>query len=142
MEGFTTAGSFLTNLFKTKSNLTALTNAFTKLEGWGIDPGFLSQLFQSGGSQLILSLAAGSETQAATAAATFGDINKLSSSLGASVAAVTPSGTSNLSTLQTQANKRLASIDEKLGNLADKIANGINGAVTKGKNKRTKKGGK
>lgn len=133
---FTTAGSFLGNLFKTKDQLTALTNAFHKLEGWHLSPAFLSQLFQSGGASLILDLANGSEQQADLAASTYSSIGTLSSSLGSSIAGITPSGASlePLNKQLVESNTKLSSIDKHLKNLSKDIGKEINNAATHGKN--------
>lgn len=143
--GFDSAGSFLSNLFKTKGNLKSLTTAFNKLVGEGIDPKFLSQLFQSGGSDLILSLAAGSKAQAQHAASTFADINTLATNLGAGVAGITPSGDSNLATRIDTTNTKLAHLNKKIDGLAEAVGTAVgkavNGAATNGK-KKNPKGGK
>jgi uncharacterized protein YukE len=144
--GFTNAGSFLSNLFKTKGSLTALTNAFNKLVGEGISGAFLSQLFQSGGAPLILSLAAGSQQQASLAASTFSDINSLAATLGGNVASVTPSGDSLLGTKVDQTNKELTHLNNKIDRLAGQVGTAVgdvvNGAHVKGKKKNPKRKGK
>jgi hypothetical protein len=144
--GFTNAGSFLSNLLSTKGTLKALTNAFNKLVGEGISPAFLSQLFQSGGSQLILSLAAGSASQASLAASTFSDINSLAANLGSSVASITPSGNSNLGERIDKTNAHLAHLNNKVDKLAGQVGaavgDAVNGAARNGKQKNPKKGKK
>jgi uncharacterized protein YukE len=144
--GFTNAGSFLGNLLSTKGSLTAVTNAFNKLVGEGISPAFLSSLFQSGGSQLILSLAAGSQQQASLAASTFSDINNLAATLGGSVADITPQGNSNLGERLDKTNSHLAHLNHKVDKLAGQVGtavgDAVNGAHVKGKKKNPKRKGK
>lgn len=139
---FTTAGSFLGNLLKTQGSLTALTNAFHKLEGWNLSPAFLSQLFQSGGASLILDLANGSEQQADLAASTYSSIGALSSSLGSSIASITPYGASlePLNKQLMESNTKLSSIDGHLKKLAKDIGKEINDAATHGKNGKVYRG--
>lgn len=139
---FTTAGSFLGNLLKTQGSLTALTNAFHKLEGWNLSPAFLSQLFQSGGASLILDLANGSEQQADLAASTYSSIGALSSSLGSSIASITPYGASlePLNKQLMESNTKLSSIDGHLKELAKDIGKEINDAATHGKNGKVYRG--
>jgi phage-related protein len=82
-----TTGAGLVDSLKEKFfNLGALKAAFRKLTKMGVAPAFLSQLFASGNSALILDLAAGPRWQAQQAATLFGSVNDLSSRLGNQVA--------------------------------------------------------
>ena len=82
----TDVGAFNGNLSVTKATLTRLKAALTKLTGWGVNPGFLSQLFASGNTNLILQLAGGSKANALNDARLFGQVNSLSQQLGTAVA--------------------------------------------------------
>jgi hypothetical protein len=83
---FDTAAAFGQNLFDTIGNIKDVAKAFKKLLGWGLSPSFLSALFSSGNSALILDLAAGTKNQAVWDANAFGMVNNLSSQLGGQVA--------------------------------------------------------
>jgi phage-related protein len=89
---FDTAGAFTANLATVKGTLTALIGNFKKLIGEGLSPGFLYQLFQSGGPGLINSLAALDKKSAQDAGSLFGDVTSLSDQLGTLVAGSTDKG--------------------------------------------------
>lgn len=80
-----TASDFVASLSSTKGTLGALKEAFKTLTGWGLKPGFLAQLFQSGNAGLILDLAK-NKASAVEAGSLFGGITTASSELGGMVA--------------------------------------------------------
>lgn len=82
----TNAQDLFSNLLSKKTELSGLKSAFAKLRGFGLDPGFLAQLFQSGNIPLILDLASGPKDNAGLAQTLFNDTNTLASSLGTQVA--------------------------------------------------------
>jgi hypothetical protein len=79
------ASEFVTNLTSTSGTLSALKAAFKTLTGWGLKPGFLAQLFQSGNAGLILDLA-NNKAAAVEAGSLFGGITDKSEQLGGMVA--------------------------------------------------------
>lgn len=79
-------GEFFTNAIAANGRLRQLVSAFKTLRGWGLPAGFLSGLFQSGNSDLILALASGPQSQAQMAADLIGSTQSLSQQLGGQVA--------------------------------------------------------
>lgn len=77
--------SFLGNLTRQSALVRNLSKAFKTLLGWGLKPGFLSQLFQSGNSGLILSLAS-DKTLAKKSASQFAQVQRGLNGLGSQVA--------------------------------------------------------
>lgn len=82
----TTAAAFQHGLFDKVADLRKILKAWHKLEGWGLDPKFLSALFQSGNSALILDLAAGTKGTALSDSDAFGQVQSLTNKLGTQVA--------------------------------------------------------
>ena len=115
-----------------KTQLTELLGAFKTLKGFGIPAQFLSQLFASGNSALILELASGSKGQAASQVSLFKDVQSLSDKLGGQVAS-------------NQYGPQIDRLDKSLGKVADNtkalkslardIARELNGAVKQGERK-------
>jgi hypothetical protein len=81
----TNATDFLADLTANRNGLAGLKAAFKTLEGWGLKPQFLSQLFQSGNAGLIMDLAK-DKSAATQAGGLFGDITAMSNTLGNNVA--------------------------------------------------------
>lgn len=124
--------AFFNNLHDTKTKLTDLLAAFKTLKGWGVPGAFLSQLFASGNSDLILELAGGTRGQANSAASLFGDVQSLSSQLGTQVAR------NQYGAQITRLDHKLQQIEantRELRNLDKKLAGAINGAVSHGQRK-------
>jgi hypothetical protein len=82
----TTASGFISNLSTQTQTVAAVSRAFKKLMKWGLDPKFLSALFQSGNSALILDLARGGRVDARMADRAYGGLNSLTNQLGNQVA--------------------------------------------------------
>ena len=105
-----TVGQAFTNgLLDTRGRLKELLAAFRKLKGWGIPAQFLSQMFASGNSGLILELASGTRAQAQSDAALFGDVQSLSNQLGSNVA-------------RNQYGEQINSLDAKLARIVKHTA--------------------
>lgn len=81
-----TGADFLMGASNTSNMLENLKKAFRKLQGWGLSSQFLSQLFASGNSALILDLAGGPRSTAQDSADLFGFSQSLGSQLGNQVA--------------------------------------------------------
>lgn len=81
-----TGQDFLRETVNRGYRLRELASAFKQLRSWGLSAGFLSQLFQSGNTELVLSLASGPRSDARMAATAFGSNERLSRQLGESVA--------------------------------------------------------
>lgn len=77
--------NFIQQALEGSATLQKVRAAFKKLRGWGIDPAFLAQLFQSGNLALILDMASGPRKKAVRAANLFGGITQMANSLGAAV---------------------------------------------------------
>lgn len=116
------SGSFLSNLTSTRLNLGALSRAFKKLEGWGLSPKFLAQLFQSGNTALILDLAAGTKADARNSNTEFSAIQSLSSQLGGAVAR------DSIGPRIDRTNARLKRIEHALERLPERFARSLDGA--------------
>lgn len=118
--------AFMNNLSDTKGRLKDLLAAFKTLKGWGIPSQFLSQLFASGNSALILELAGGTRGQATSAASLFGDVQSLSGQLGTQVAS------NQYGPQLTRLEDRLGSINQhvkRLDTLAKDIGRELNHAA-------------
>lgn len=89
---FTNASSFISNLKLKQITLSGLIGNFNKLKAEGLSPGFLYKLFESGGPDLIASLASLSGDDARAAGNLFADVTSLSDQLGATVAGGTQQG--------------------------------------------------
>lgn len=123
-------GSFFQSLFHQQATLQRLRNAFHKLLGWGVDPKFLSQLFQSGNQALIFDLAAGSRANAISDAQMFGVNQRLAAQLGGAVAQADVGPKIDLT------NRRLHQIEQHLAHLPKNLGHHINGASTNGHKQR------
>jgi len=125
-EGKTASQSFIDNLLGKKSQLTSLLAAFTTLQGWGLSPSFLSQLFASGNGALITELAGMGQAGATSAATLFGEVTALGDQLGQGVAQNDP-----VATRIDETNRLLGKVDRALSFLADDIGKQLNGAAAK-----------
>lgn len=125
-EGKTASQSFIDNLMGKKSQLTSLLAAFTTLQGWGLSPSFLSQLFASGNGALITELAGMGQAGATSTATLFGEVTALGDQLGQSVAQNDP-----VATRIDETNRLLGKVDRALSFLADDIGDRLNGAAAK-----------
>ncbi|MGZ6778166.1 MAG: phage tail protein, partial [Mycobacterium sp.] len=123
-------GSFFQSLFHQQATLQRLRNAFHKLLGWGVDPKFLSQLFQSGNQALIFDLAAGSRANAISDAQMFGVNQRLAAQLGGAVAQADVGPKIDLT------NRRLHQIEQHLAHLPKNLGHHINGAAANGHKQR------
>lgn len=124
----TVGENFISGLTGTVGNLGALKKAFKTLKGWGLSAKFLSQLFASGNSALILELA-GDKALATQGAGLFSDANSLSTQLGTSVAG------NQYGDKIDGTNKRLDKINERLKDLPANIGKQINKAGKAGARK-------
>lgn len=128
----TVGQAFVSNLMDTKGRLQELLKAFRTLKGWGIPAQFLSQLFASGNSGLILELAGGTRGQAQSAVGLFNDVQSLSNQLGGQVAR------NQYGAQIDRLDAKLARIDRhtsRLEHLAKDIGRELNGAVSHGHRK-------
>lgn len=123
----TNGQDFLQSLLGKQGDLKGLKAAFAKLRGYGVSPAFLSQLFASGNSALILDLAAGEKSQANLAASLFNDTNTLAGSLGNQVARA------DVGPKIDRTNAELAQMNRSIKQLAGDLADAINDAAVKGK---------
>ncbi|WP_163168110.1 hypothetical protein [Arthrobacter sp. Alg241-R88] len=78
--------TFIDSLLTKKAELTSLLASFKTLQGWGLSPSFLSQLFASGNGALITELAGMGQAGATSAANLFGEVTSLGTQLGGAVA--------------------------------------------------------
>lgn len=124
--GRTAGQNFIDNLMGKKAQLTGLLASFKTLQGWGIDPGFLSQLFASGNGGLITELAGMGQTGAMDTAALFGEVNALGAQLGNAVAANDP-----ISDRIDETNKLLTTVTKQLDYLGSDIGKELNQAAAK-----------
>lgn len=135
---FDTASAFSANLSTVKTNLQGLLGNFQKLIGEGLSPGFLYQLFQNGGPGLINSLAGLDKASALGIAGQFGEVTSLSDQLGNRVALATDKGEA----IQTQTAALSAKLDkltEAVKQNGKDVADGVNGAASKGRDRNPKK---
>lgn len=124
------AFEFMNKLTNTRYDLTQLKAAFKKLRGWGMSPEFLSQLFSSGNSGLILDLAAGPRSQARQSQALFGEVNALGASLGTAVAQ------NDLGPEIRGVRQEIRDLRKDIAKLPRGIGREINGAATRGQKDR------
>ncbi|WP_028637720.1 phage tail protein [Nocardioides sp. URHA0032] len=120
------------NLMNTKTHLKQLLRAFKKLKHWGLPSQFLSQLFASGNSDLILEMASGTQSHALADASLFGDVQSLSNQLGGQVARNQYGPQiKRLEDRLTEANRHLKHLDD----LDKRLARAINASVSHGQKK-------
>lgn len=126
--GKTVGQNFIDNLLSKKANLQGLLTSFKTLTGWGLDPGFLSQLFASGNGALITELAGMGQAGAVSTAGLFGEVVDLGAQLGNAVAQNDPvaSAIATTNTKLDEVTGQLkflnANIDKKLGEAVKKGA--------------------
>ncbi|MGZ4530726.1 MAG: phage tail protein [Mycobacteriaceae bacterium] len=123
-------GSFFQSLFHQQATLQRLRIAFNKLLGWGVDPKFLSQLFQSGNTALIFDLAGGSRRNAVSDAQMFGANQRLAAQLGGAVAQA------DVGPKIDRTNHLLEQVEAHLRRLPKNIGHHINGAASNGHRQR------
>jgi hypothetical protein len=129
---FDTAGAFTANLTAVKGTLTTLLANFKKLIGEGLSPGFLYQLFQSGGPGLINSLAGLSKADAQAAGGLFGEVTSLSEQLGSAVAGATDKGAA----LENQTQRLERKLDHLINTtkkVGQDVGREVNGAASQGR---------
>ena len=128
----TVSQAFMNGLADKKGQLKELLKAFKKLKGWGLSSQFLSQMFASGNSALILEMAGGTKASALGSADLFGDVQSLSNQLGGRVARNQYGPQiKRLEDKLDRANKHLKSLDT----LAKDIGRELNNAVAHGERK-------
>lgn len=132
-EGKTAGQAFIDNLMGKRAELTGLLASFNVLKGWGVAPGFLTQLFASGNGGLITDLANMGQAGALSTASLFGDVTNLSGQLGTAVAS-NDAVTAELAT----ANQTLIRMETALSYLGDDIGRALDQAASKAQ--RDKKG--
>jgi phage-related protein len=126
----TITSNFTKQLSDTHGTLGQLTAAFQKLKKWGLGPKFLSQLFQSGNTGLILEMASGDKGAALSDQQLFNQNTTLANQLGASVANNQFGQQINVSKRQLD---RLERIDKHIQELDKKFADRINKATVTAK---------
>lgn len=129
--------SFIDNLMSKKSELTGLLSSFNILKGWGVDPGFLTQLFASGQGALITELAGMGQAGAVSTANLFGEVTNLGTQLGNAVASNDP-----VAAEMVKANQQLGQIVQALGYLGGDIGKALDeaaGRAHRAKKNRSKK---
>ncbi|CAB4733770.1 MAG: phage tail tape measure protein [Actinobacteria bacterium] len=119
-----TGTGLLGDLVAKYGNLKEVAAAFKKLVRWGLDPGFLGQLFQSGNAALIIDLASGPKREAVLADSEFGLIGDLATSIGGAVADV------SLGPRIDRTNAKLDKIKDALDSLPARFGQQINQAAS------------
>ncbi|WP_159083899.1 hypothetical protein [Nocardioides terrigena] len=133
--GRTVGQNFIDNLMGKKAGLTSLLTSFKTLQGWGIDPGFLSQLFASGNGGLITELAGMGQTGAMDTASLFGEVNALGAQLGNAVASNDP-----ISDRIDQTNVLLTTVTKQLNYLGSDIGKELNQVAAKAQRDKKNRG--
>lgn len=133
----TTGQGFIDALMGKKAELTGLLASFKTLKGWGIDPGFLTQLFSSGNGALITELAGMGQAGASSAASLFGDVTSLGQQLGNAVASNDP-----VAARLDETNRLLTVVSDQLSYLGSDIGKQLNGASAKASRGKKGKGKK
>lgn len=123
----TTASGFIANLLGTKGQLKNLMTAFNALVKDGWKPELLSQLFQSGNAGLILDLASADKATSLQAASLLGDVNKVSTQLGGTVAH------NEFGDKLDKIEKRLAAIQKNTHDGPERTGKVINGTWARGR---------
>lgn len=126
-------GSFMAGLLKQRGLLGNLLKAQKTLQGWRLDPNFLSALFASGNSNLILGLAAGGKSAAVRDANLYGTVIGQQQSLGVSQANYQFGQQLNVATRQLD---RLELIEKNTRDLDKKVARALSQASAKGAKKK------
>lgn len=139
-DGKSASQNFIDGLMGKKAELSGLLASFNTLKGWGVAPGFLTQLFASGNGALITELAGMGQEGALSTASLFGEVTNLSSQLGTAVAS-----NDAVATELATANTTLVEIRDALSYLGGDIGKELNQAASKAqrtKKNQGKKGGK
>lgn len=134
-EGKTVGQNFIANLMGKKAELAGLLSSFNVLKGWGVDPGFLTQLFASGNGALITELAGMGQAGALSTASLFGEVTNLSNELGTAVAS-----NDAVATELATANETLLRMEQALSYLGGDIGQQLNQAATKANRDKKAKG--